>query len=578
MSKFVWTQDPFCIIPTKEMVQARGLDWLGQFYTARERTVSLAKDDPLRYGHEIVTWKDAREILRDSRFLLALGGNGSAKTMLMARLGMEILCHDIEFSASREANRLRPRSKTGQAPEALWLSPNPTVSLTLQNYVYNHIPTEWRPVDGVAKKRSVSTRITFQRSTGFGEASFSLPNSAMGKFGTYHQWVQDAMAFEGLKLDFIGLDEDAPLKLVDTLFSRLYERNGIMFQGFTPIEGITPAIRAATQGAKTLRSQRAEILPTDYQTGVHQDYPLGHLPYVQKSVRPKTFVLYMPTKANPASEYEARVEENKHLPPNVLARRFYGYADNTIATRLPLFADAHLIDPADVPATGTNYHILDLADARNFVMIWWRVTPDGMNYIYDEWPDPQMGAWAVPSSNPKKFDGDQGPAQVSRGYSIDEDYKRIILAAEGNHRIDTEWKFDGLPIEKRLIDPRAGAAEKAQAKGKALTVIEMFNEDAPYLDFEPAHGKDEIEGIQSINNLLKYDPLKPLVRHHNHPKLMVSRKCENLIWSMLNYTGHDGPTAACKDFIDVLRYGATEKLEYYPPRGRVKVKPKGYGN
>ena len=576
---FTPSLDPFVPLPTPAVIQARGLDWLREFILAREQTIAAAKEDPLRYGHELSTWRDARDILRDARFLLALGGNGSAKTMLAARLCMEILCPDIVCSPAREAIRLRPRSKTGQPPSALLISPNPNSSLTLQNYVYDHIPPEWRPVEGATRKRSITSRITFNRSTGFGEASFSLPNGAMAKFGTYHQWTQDNMAFEGPKYDAIFCDEDAPLELIETLRNRLYERNGILFQGFTPIDGITPAIRAATTGAKTIRAQRAELLPEDYQTGVHQDYPPGHLPYIQKSVKPKSFVLYMPTKANPASEYAERAKDYVTMPPNIIARRLYGFADNTIATRFPMFGDTHLIDPADIPKEGTNYHILDLADARNYVMIWWRVAPDGMNYIYDEWPDPPMGPWAVPSKDPKKHDGDPGPAQTGRGYSIDEDYKRIILTAEGNHCDENgKWTYDGQAIEERLIDPRAGASEKQQAKGGALTVIEMFNDAEPYIDFRAASGKDESEGIQAINNLLKYNPLKPLVKHHNHPRLMVSRKCENLIWAMLNYTGHDGPKAACKDFIDCLRYAALEKFQHYPVKGRVKVKPKGYGN
>ena len=575
MSRLVWTADPFCVIPTPELVQARGLDWLGEFYTQREATIAAAKRDPLRYGHEMVTWKDARDILRESRFLLALGGNGSAKSMLLARLGMEILCPGIECAAHRQNNRLFPRSKTGQAPEALWLSTNETVSITLQNYVYSHIPLEWRPMDGVAKKRSVVSRINFTRSTGFAERRFSLPNSALATFGTYHQ---EADAFEGMKLDFIGLDENAPLSLVETLFHRLYERDGIMVQGFTPIHGITPAIRDFIAGAKTLRSQRAELLPDDHQVSVYQDWPAGHLPYIQRCVKPRTFVMYMPTSANPASNYAVRAEEYKNAPKQEIESRFYGFARNTVATRLPYFGDAHIIAPEAIPATGTNYQILDLAEARNFCSIWWRVAPDGMNYIYDEWPDvDSMGAWATASDDSKIFDGKPGPAQTARGYSID-DYKRIFLLREGNHVTADEWTMDGTLIEQRIIDSRAGAADKAQLKGGALTVVEMFQEAAPELDYDPASGKDKDEGIQAINNLLRYDPAQRLVIGFNYPRLMVSSRCQNLIWAMRNYTGHDGQKAACGDFIDVLRYGALQKFEHYPPRGRVKLKPKGYGN
>jgi len=85
------------------------------------------------------------------------------------------------------------------------------------------------------------------------------------------------------------------------------------------------------------------------------------------------------------------------------------------------------------------------------------------------------------------------------------------------------------------------------------------------MPFEPAPGMSEDEGIQAINDLLNYDVSEPVTALVNEPRLYVLRRCRNFIWCMQNYTGRDGKTAASKDPVDLARYMATAKLEYYEP-------------
>jgi hypothetical protein len=71
--------------------------------------------------------------------------------------------------------------------------------------------------------------------------------------------------------------------------------------------------------------------------------------------------------------------------------------------------------------------------------------------------------------------------------------------------------------------------------------------------FTPAAGIKIEEGITIINDALSYDqnqPVSPL----NQPKLFVSEDCENLIYSLREWTGADGEKGAAKDPIDCLRY------------------------
>ena len=68
--------------------------------------------------------------------------------------------------------------------------------------------------------------------------------------------------------------------------------------------------------------------------------------------------------------------------------------------------------------------------------------------------------------------------------------------------------------------------------------------------FDPAHGRPIDEGVDLINDLLYWDREEP----DEEPKLLVSSECKNLIYSLREWTGADGPTGASKDPVDCLRY------------------------
>jgi hypothetical protein len=292
-------------------------------------------------------------------------------------------------------------------------------------------------------------------------------------------------------------------------------------------------------------------------------------------------VIYFHSELNPYGGYDTlkkillgyEVEDRK--------RRGYGYARNTIMTLFPQFSGVHIIEKDKVPEHVTRYHVADPAGARNMFQIWVAVDITGRHFVYREWPDvPRLGEWAVPAEDNRKWDGMPGPAQPTLGYGVME-YKRQILADEGNKQDDDgSWRMCGELIEARYIDPRSGKAQAIVDNEGGSSLIERMREEnfdkrgvleTPALDFLPAKGLREDEGIQAINDLLSYNRNEPITAHINEPKLFVTRNCQNVIWALKNYTGHDGEKAACKDPIDCLRYCATEKLEYLDPKRVVSV-------
>lgn len=123
---------------------------------------------------------------------------------------------------------------------------------------------------------------------------------------------------------------------------------------------------------------------------------------------------------------------------------------------------------------------------------------------------------------------------------------------------------------ERYIDPRAGATQAA-GKEQGTSLIELLDTDPDPMYFAPAAGLRLEEGITIINDALSHDNSQPLSAI-NQPKLYISKKCENLVYSLREWTGADGDKGASKDPIDCLRYLAVmqpeqEDVDAYRCRG-----------
>jgi hypothetical protein len=232
--------------------------------------------------------------------------------------------------------------------------------------------------------------------------------------------------------------------------------------------------------------------------------------------------------------------------------RAYGVATKSRVSRFPRFRDdVHVVDPEAIPKEGSNYHIVDPCSGRNWFMIWVRVDIRGRLFVYREWPDSSryitgvgvVGPWAVPSAS--KADGDMGDAQKTFGWGLQE-YKEEIARLEGDEI-----------IRERLMDSRYASSATILRDGVTTLLDECADID---LDFNPTSGRAIDEGVDLINNVLAYDPDKP-VGTGNEPRLYISRDCANVIYSLKEWTGADGNKAATKDPLDCVRYAVTAEPE-----------------
>jgi hypothetical protein len=541
---------PVLRLPTREQALAMGKERLREVLEERQRLIDLERDDPYRHGYYLPCWRDADRLLEENLLLALFGGNGAGKTWFMARKGVETMLK-------------KPGAKV------LWLHESePSSILVHQSAVWHYLPKELKvPMT----KRSRVRNINYTIANGFSDNRFVMPNGSIGVFGAYKQQVGD---YEGTGWTLICPDENFPLAWLKTLLIRLPRCGGKMLWGYTPIHGITKAIKHIVEGAVTEKSLPAPLLD---RRKVHvSDCPPGHMPYIQRSVWEGMRILYCFADMNPYGGYEDLVRVLSRMTTIEIERRAYGFARNTIRQIFPKFSAVHIIEPERIPNDKvTCRHYADPAGARNIFMIWVATDSLGRRYVYREWPDlPTYGEWATPSEETRLWDGAPGPAQPTLGFGI-MDYKRIILEAEGNRLENGEWNYSGgEKIYERLMDPRSGTAQTLTEDKGGTSIIDLMTEEqrdkagaliGPPMWFDGAPGLHEDQGIIAINDLLSYNEAERLCPIINEPKLYVSSACQNTIWALRNYTRHDGEKAACKDPIDCLRYMATGDSDYVDP-------------
>jgi hypothetical protein len=521
---------PHPVIPSpslediKALVAEHGLEETARRLQLREDKIAAEKMDPYRHGYEPKHWKVADEVLQQYRDILIMGGNRAGKT---------------EWAAKRVVNIMvnKPNAR-------VWcLHTTNMSSIQMQQpVIWKYIPPEWK----TARKTKI-TNISYTQKNGFSENSFVMPNGSQCYFMNY---AQDKRVIEGGECDIIWCDELVPLDWLETLRYRLVTRNGALIVTFTPVTGYTPVVKSYVSGAKFLKARKSELLPSKINI---VGLPAGYMPYTAKAHGRRAGIVWFHSDLNPYSDWAVMKRTLEGRGDYEVKIRAYGWADSLTGSQFPRFSEHHIIAPDKVPTQDcTNYMVVDPAGARNWFMLWLRVDSLGRKFIYREWPDMNVGEWAMPGD---KKDGKMGLGQKNGAGRGIADYRTLIRELEGKEKIFA-----------RYIDPRAGATQAAGMDG-GTSIIDLLGQDDIANNnlgmwFEPAAGVRESVGIGLINDWLSWDAGKPRTTQ-NEPKLYISSACENLIFSLREWTGEDGDKGACKDPIDCLRYLAVMNPEHY---------------
>ena len=499
-------------------------DWL----LASEAMVT----DPLRHGYEPQNWADADGLLTKQKNLFMGGGNRAGKTRYCART---IVKHAVA----------KPRSR--------WLCMHESRDSSIavqQSNIWDFIPPEWKNL-----KKNRTTNIHYTQKNGFADNTLVLPNGAQIIFRNY---TQEVAIIQGDEFDGAWLDECFTANWLNEVRFRLISRKGFMLMSVTPIEGYTAALADVLDGQQVTDWREAELLPGKINV---PGGPEGTMPY--KGVTGNnTSTIYFHSDMNKFSPWEEMKGELDGRTKEDIMIRAYGWVQKLSTGMFPKLGGHNVVSAKDVPEQGTNYMILDPAGARNWYMLWARVCPDNLVWIYREWPNfRQLGEWALPDK--KSLDGKRGPAQTNgagRGVLA---YRRLITTQEAKE-----------PIFKRYIDPRAGKSASAALREKSQSLIALLKTPVkaegggvaePGMLFHSASGVHIDEGVAQINSWLDFNAEEPLT-FFNQPKLRFSADCKNLIWCMTNWQAADpAEKSASKDPVDAMRYLALANPIYVDP-------------
>jgi phage terminase large subunit-like protein len=459
-----------------------------------------------------------------------------------------------EFAAKRMAQAFIGTDLNGQAPEwvkerhgkrniRIWClhTTHMTSVSAQQNVFYKYLPPEIRNI-----KRTNHTQISFSQKNGFSD------NTAvyMGNQIWFLNYAQDIKVVEGGEVDYVWCDELVPQNWLETLRYRLVTRSGKLIVTFTPVQGYTQVVKEYINSAKVTASRKSPLLPNNNVLTV----PKGEMPYQAENLYGRHACIWYHTELNPYNNWERMKQELSGRSSHDIKIRAYGWADQTAGSEFPMFGDHNLWkgDAEEVIPEGSNYMAIDPAGARNWFMLWARVDKHGILWVYREWPDQSYGEWALPSDKP---DGRAGPAQkAGAGRGVNE-YTELIWSLEtaGDKR---EMIVD------RWIDPRTAGTETITKDG-GVTVLDLLSQADNPLIFTPAAALPIEERVLLINDLLSWDREKPMEKGVNHPKLMIHESCQNLIYSLKEWTGQDGQKGASKDPIDALGYMVVMQPAYF---------------
>lgn len=499
---------------------------LAQYLAQREAAITAERADPLRNFYiQPMLWFIAalmdidlpcfpaakRHAIRQRlnlgdrilRYIFLLGCNRSGKTTIGAYLASQILAN---WSARH------PRKR---GAKVIFCQETEKASIAQQQpEVYNLFPAELKFTKTVKNPRP--TYISYTEQTGFGPSGFTWPNYSNGDFRYY---AQGHKALQGLSCDLGLADEACPVPFYDTLKMRASDRNGNVLITYTPIDGWTPLVARALEGAQVLLTAPAFLLPTDggpldipralgFHTpaeherakilgpdtrpydldawlaggSLHPPVPDGRtfeqLPLLAIRHDEDAAVVFSHINCNPYCNPAAVLGSVRLTDREDVKRRIYGYAEKSVSPMFPAFNRAvHVVPPSAIPGDAPGnirVQICDPAKRRQWFILWAIITKNG-TYIYREWPGSYdipghgvPGPWALPSEDDKHFDGKLGPGQTSFGWGVAQ-HKREWARLEGWSDYKPEIICDPQQPEHlrenfrttiRKWDPRRGARER----------------------------------------------------------------------------------------------------------------------
>ena len=304
----------------------RGTEVLRGLLARRRQIITLAETDPLHHAPRPPWWRLVDRCTRRTespadriKLMVLLGGNRSGKTR---RCAHGIVKAALGALPCADGNNFLVGSQNLESSIAV-----------AQRAVWHYLPPNIKALNGTRDKAR-GYFVNYSPKEGFSERVLVLPgNESRIRFETFNNDPADYEGWEfgcRAKYDVAWwFDEDAPWPWIDMAMRRGRFRPGYGMWSFTPINGITPAIREIASAGKVVIQRRAALLPRN--RVVVEGCKPGHVPLLAEGKVPNSKVIYVHSDLSPfGSGTETYAESVRKVvagkPEATILRIYYGYA------------------------------------------------------------------------------------------------------------------------------------------------------------------------------------------------------------------------------------------------------------
>ena len=194
----------------------------------------------------------------------------------------------------------------------------------------------------------------------------------------FKNYEQPTNAFYGTDLDWIWLDEECPQDIYNECLIRTMTTNGIVFNTFTPLKGLTPqVVRFLEQADYLAGAQKILSLPSMQQDEDGEDARIAH-------IRTKKAVIQAGWDDAPWLTEESKEAMLADTPPHLRDARRIGTPAMGSGNVYPISLESMLVTPFQIPPYYKRMYALDVGWNKTAVL-WAALDPQtNILYITDE--------------------------------------------------------------------------------------------------------------------------------------------------------------------------------------------------
>lgn len=197
----------------------------------------------------------------------------------------------------------------------------------------------------------------------------------------FKNYEQDTQAFYGTALEWAWLDEECPQDIYNEILIRTMTTNGLVFNTFTPLKGLTPqVVRFLEQADYLAGAKKILSLPspdTKEEDLYGEDARLA-------DVTSKKAVIQAGWDDAPWLTEESKDQMLADTPPHLREARRLGTPAMGSGSVYPLSLESMLVKPFEIPSYYKKLYALDVGWNKT-AALWCAIDPQtDVMYIYDE--------------------------------------------------------------------------------------------------------------------------------------------------------------------------------------------------